>query len=411
MNNMTRRAPQIPPRLRILQIVTAYYPAVRYGGPIRSVHGLSAALVRCGHDVHVYTTTLDGSSDLDVPVDQPVDIDGVKVHYFPVPALRRIVWSPALGHRLQESVRDFDIVHTHGAFLWPMWMAARIAARNAVPYVVTPHGMLIREAVRRRSRWIKTAWINLIERKTLAQAAAVQVTARLEGEDLLAQRLARPQSLALIFNGLDSPSQHVPLAQTPYAGLPPRYALFLSRINWKKGLERLIAAWQHVPALPLVIAGNDEEGYQPKLVALAQSLGLGQRVLFIGPVSDAHKWALYEQAQVFMLPSYSENFGIVVAEAMAMGCPVVVTPDVGVAEHVQSAGAGIVVGNEPAELSAAVNTLLGNEPARLEMGRRGRELVREQFAWSGVVDQMEQLYLRISGRPAVSARPAELAGT
>jgi len=411
MDNTLRRTPQIQPPLRILHVVAAYYPAVRYGGPIRSVHGLCVALARCGHDVHVYTTNLDGNSNLDVPLGRPVEFDGVKVHYFPVPALRRMAWSPALGRRMRSSVREFDVVHTHGAFLLPLWMAARIAARAGVPYVVTPHGMLMREAIRRRSRWVKSAWINLIEGKILARAATVQVTATLEVTEMLEQRLARPEDFTLVFNGLDYPAEHLPLSQTPHAGLPARYALFLSRINWKKGLERLIAAWQHVPGLPLVIAGNDEEGYQPKLMALAQSLGLGQRVLFIGPVRDEHKWALYEQARVFLLPSYSENFGIVVAEAMAMGCPVVITPDVGIAEHVRSARAGIVVRNEPAELGAAVNTLLRDEPGRLEMGRRGRHLVREHFHWNGVAERMEQLYLRMLGRPSASAQPVELTGT
>src|ERR1700687_307966 len=94
-------------RLRILQVVSAYYPAVRYGGPIRSVHGLAAALARRGHDVHVYTTNVDGESNLDVPLDRPSDLDGVAIHYFAVPALRRLWWSPALGRRLQESIGEF----------------------------------------------------------------------------------------------------------------------------------------------------------------------------------------------------------------------------------------------------------------------------------------------------------------
>jgi glycosyltransferase involved in cell wall biosynthesis len=270
---------------------------------------------------------------------------------------------------------------------------------------------LMQEAIRRRHRWLKTSWINLIERRSLKHAALVQITATLEGVELARQRLARPESLALIFNGLDCPAHHLPLSQTPYAQLPPRYALFLSRINWKKGLDRLITAWQYVPSVPLVIAGNDEEGYRPKLEALTRSLGLEQRVLFVGPATDEHKWALYEQAQLFLLPSYSENFGVVVAEAMAMGCPVVVTPDVGIAEHVQSAGAGIVVGNEPAELGAAVNALLLDEPARREMGRRGRELVRAQFAWNMIAAQTEDFYGYILGRPRDSAEPLELLGT
>src|ERR1700757_4417839 len=91
-------------RLRILHVVPTYYPAVRYGGPIRSVHGLAAGQVRGGHEVHVYTNNVDGDQDLEVPTDQPVAMDGVSVHYFPVPALRRLFWSPSLGRQLRQSI-------------------------------------------------------------------------------------------------------------------------------------------------------------------------------------------------------------------------------------------------------------------------------------------------------------------
>src|SRR5262245_55360100 len=94
---------------RILQVVPTYFPAVRYGGPIRSVHGLARALAQRGHDVHVYTTNLDGADDLDVPLRQPVLLDGVTVHYFPVPALRRLAWSPAMGRALRAHVAQFDV--------------------------------------------------------------------------------------------------------------------------------------------------------------------------------------------------------------------------------------------------------------------------------------------------------------
>src|SRR5579859_5635211 len=99
--------------LRILHVVPTYYPAVRYGGPIRSVHGLAAALVRRGHEVHVYTTSVDGDKDLDVPLGEPVNLDGVAVHYFRVPGLRRLCWCPSLGRRLRASVASFDVVHLH----------------------------------------------------------------------------------------------------------------------------------------------------------------------------------------------------------------------------------------------------------------------------------------------------------
>jgi glycosyltransferase involved in cell wall biosynthesis len=384
-------------RLRILQVVSAYYPAVRYGGPIRSVHGLSAALARRGHDVHVYTTSVDGAADSDVPLDRPVEIDGVNVHYFRVPALRRLWWSPDMGRRLRASVHEFDAVHVHAVFLWPMFAAARAAARAGVPYVIAPRGMLVRDVISRKSRWVKNAWIYLVERESLARAAAIHVTAELEGRELQALGLPAPH-MTWIPNGVQWPAQWQPLDAGPYAHLPAGYALFLSRISWKKGLERLITAWQWVPDIPLVIAGNDDEDYQPRLVELARSLGLTERVIFLGAVSDAHKWALYSHARLFVLPSYSENFGNVVAEAMAMGCPVAVTPEVGIASLVESTGAGIVVPGAAPEFAAAVRDLLSN-PSRLHaMGERGKQAARERLSWDAVAAQTEDLYRQIIGR-------------
>jgi glycosyltransferase involved in cell wall biosynthesis len=377
--------------LRILHVVSAYYPAVRYGGPIRSVHGLAAGLARRGHDVHVYTTNIDGPSNLNVPIGEPVTLDGVSVHYFRVPVLRRLWWAPALGRRLRESVADFDVVHIHGVYLWPMLAGARAAARAGVPYVVTPRGMLIRELISRKSRWAKTAWIHLFERATIAGAAAVHVTAELEGKELLDLGLAA-RRIACIPNGVESPREHQPLEAGPYHQLPARYVLFLSRINWKKGLDRLIAAWKAVPDVPLVVAGNDDDGYQAQLQELGRSLGVGDRVVFLGPVSDAHKWALYERAQLFVLPSYSENFGNVVAEAMAMACPVVVTQEVGIAPLVQAAGAGVISDGAPEKLAGTIRELLLDPARRREMGLRGAEAARRQLSWSGVVDTTETLY-------------------
>jgi glycosyltransferase involved in cell wall biosynthesis len=112
----------------------------------------------------------------------------------------------------------------------------------------------------------------------------------------------------------------------------------------------------------------------------------------VGPVADAHKWALYEQAQIFVLPSYSENFGNVVAEAMAMGCPVAVTPEVGIAPLVAAAGAGIVTSGASNELAAALRELLGDPQRRSEMGVCGVRATRDRLSWSAVAAQAEELY-------------------
>jgi glycosyltransferase involved in cell wall biosynthesis len=378
-------------RLRILHVVPTYWPAVRYGGPIRSVHGLAIALTLLGHDVHVYTTSMDGAADLRVPLNTPVDVDGVKVWYFPVPRLRRLHVAPGLARQLRRDVAGFDVVHLHSVFLWPTWMAARAARRAGIPYIVAPRGMLVRNIIRRKSRWLKQAWVALIERRTLAQAARLHVTAHGEADELRAQNfLAAP--IVTIPNGVTFPQAPQLLSEGPFKALPPRYALFLSRISWKKGLDRLIRAWQLVPDLPLVIAGNDDEGYQCKLEALARELGIAERVLFVGPASDADKWALYAQAEVFVLPSYSENFGMVVAEAMAMGCPVIVTPDVGAGELVAQAGAGMISSGEPLQLAAAVRQLLADPAARLRQGEAGRQFARTQLSWEGIAQRTCEMY-------------------
>ncbi len=361
------------------------------------MHGLAAALAQRGHDVHVYTTSLDGDSDLDVPIGEPVDLDGVSVHYFRVAALRRLCWAPALERRLRDSIAGFDVLHIHGIYSLPLLAAARAAARAGVPYVVAPRGMLVRDLISRKSRWVKSAWIQLFERSTLGRAAAVHVTAEVEGHELRAMGLPA-RRIACIPNGVKWPRQHEPLEAGPYGELPERYVLYLSRINWKKGLDRLITAWQSIPDVPLVIAGNDDEGYQPKLLELARSLGVADRVMFVGPVGDAHKWALYERAQAFVLPSYSENFGNVVAEAMAMGCPVVLTSEVGIAPLVEAAGAGVVTDGAPEKLAATLQGLLADPLRRQEMGRRGAEAARTQLSWSGVVETTETLYREVLGR-------------
>jgi glycosyltransferase involved in cell wall biosynthesis len=380
-------------KLRLLHVIPSYYPAVRYGGPIRSVHALGAALVRRGHQVSVYTTNIDGDGDLDVPLGTPVDMDGVLVHYFPVGAIRRLCWSPALARQLRRTVASFDLVHLHSVFLWPTYSAARAARRARVPYIVSPRGMLVRDVIRAKSRFAKSAWIELVERRSLSEAARVHVTAEIEEAEAKALGLRLPDTFC-VPNGVSWPSHHPALDAGPFARIPRPYALFLSRVNRKKGLDRLIRAWKWVPRLALIIGGNDDEGILPELLALARSEGVADRLTFLGPVSDEHKWALYENAQMFILPSYSENFGNVVAEAMAMACPVVITPDVGLATLVREVGCGVITPGEPRVLAQAITDLQQNELQRKRFGALGRQAAIERLSWAGVAAQMEAEYYR-----------------
>ena len=377
--------------MKILHVVPTYVPAWRYGGPIRSVHSLCRAFVAWGHDVHVYTTSVDGPDDLPVLTGRPVDVDGVKVWYFPV-EFRRLYWSPAMKRALNDQIATFDFVHLHSIFLWPTWAAARAAERAGVPYCVAPRGMLVQDLVARKSVWLKRAWLTLIERHTLEHAAFLHATSELEVEEARRFGYQLPPTV-VVPNGVEIEQGSVSLASvSPGDSTGQKRLLFLGRVNWKKGLDRLIPALKQMPNVYLLIAGNDEEGYRAKLDALAKQEGVYDRVRYLGMVDGAAKTALLRDVDLLVLPSYSENFGNVVLEAWAAGCPVAVTREVGLASVVAETGAGVIVPDDPEALGAMLARLL-NQPAELDaMKTRGRQVVVERFAWAGIAARMEQAY-------------------
>ncbi len=386
--------------MRILHVVPSYLPARRYGGVVRSVHGLCRALVQLGHEVDVFTTPVDGPRDSDVPTDRPVERDGVRVHYFPCPRLRRLYWSPAMGRALRDGAQGYDLIHTHSVFLWPTMAAARAAARAGVPFVVAPRGMLVRELIERRSPWLKKTWIALVERGNLQRASAVHVTSEAEADALRALALPLPE-VVVVANGVNPPRD----AESPaddgeldrLLGAGP-FLLFLGRISWKKGLDRLIPALARLPGRRLVVAGNDEEGYRAELEVLARRCGVSDRVLFLGPRYGAQKWALYRRATAFVLPSYSENFGNTVLEAMACGCPVVVTPEVGLAATLSEHGAGLVADGSAESLAGGLDRLLHDTVLRSRQTARARALVTERFLWNRIGEEMVAVYRHVIER-------------
>ena len=389
--------------MRILHVVPTYWPAVRYGGPIRSVHGLARGLAARSHDVHVFTTNVDGDSDSAVPLGRPVELDGVQVTYFPSRLLRRIYWSPGMGRALATQLVSFDVVHLHSVFLWPTWAAARAARAADVPYVLAPRGMLVPELIRSKSRWAKSAWISLIERRNVSTAAAIHVTSEVERQDL-ARFGWRLPNVAVIPNGVDRPADtagRAISADVSHAIGQGSYVLSLGRMVWKKGLDRLVAALPAVPQARLILAGDDPEGYAAQLSQEAMRLGVADRVAILPRhVEGADKEALFAGARVFAMPSLSENFGIAAVEAMRRGAPVLVTPEVGVAELVRESGGGLVVEGNPGAVSQGLDRLLGDPQGLQAMGAAARAYVSARYDWSAVAATMEGLYRSIlAGRP------------
>jgi glycosyltransferase involved in cell wall biosynthesis len=381
--------------VKLLHVTASYLPAVRYGGLIVSVHALCRALAERGHDVEVFTTSVDGAADSPVAHEKPIDIDGVRVWYFRSTSLRRFYYAPAMAASARSRMREFDVVHTHAMFLWPGWALSRVALREHVPYVVSPRGMLEKSLIEQRSTLAKAALIGFVERPVLQRAAAIHVTSAREADELMRFGFDLPP-IHDIPNGTDARAISVAAASVPpqirdaAEGSP--FALFLGRISWKKGLDRLIAALPHAPGVRVVAAGNDDESYTPKLLALAAAHDVADRIQFIGPVyGDAKSWLL-SRASFLILPSYSENFGNVVLEGLAHGRPVLMTPEVGVADIVYESGAGVVADGTPVSFGRALADLAGNDAARQEMGRRGLALIDEQFGWAAVAARMENVY-------------------
>ena len=371
--------------MRILHVVPTYLPATRYGGPIYAVHGLCRALVARGHDVSVFTTNVDGPRDSDVRLDIRVLLDGVRVRYFRS-ELRRLYVSHDLKRALRAEMKDFDLLHLHSVFLWPTFAAAKEAQCAAVPYVISPRGMLVPELIRERSRWVKNAWLRLFERRTFARAQAVHVTSQRELDDARRTGLPLPRPF-VIPNGID-------IVPPPAVPRDARTVLYFGRLSWKKRIDVLVDALSKIPEARLVIAGNDEEGLTPQLQDRANRAGVSARVTFAGAIDPEARWELLARATVLALPSLSENFGNVVLEAMMMETPVVLTPSVGLAPDVLAARAGIITD----DFVTALRTLLEDGDLRAEMGRNGRALVESEFNWQTVAARMEEAYCSIASR-------------
>jgi glycosyltransferase involved in cell wall biosynthesis len=363
-----------------------------------------------GHEVHVFTTNVDGDRDSAVPIGVPVNMSGVNVWYFPVPAFRRLYWSPRMGRELDRQMRDFSIVHTHSVFLWPPWVATQAARRHGVPYVMAPRGMLVQELVRRKSRMLKNAWIGLIERGNIESASAIHVTSHVEEVELHRFGFRLPKVYEVPNGvggaepaGVDDGQLGTHIEACLASDRP--ILLYLGRIHWVKGLDLLIAALRDVPGAVLLIVGSDDEGYAAKLASIADEMGVRERVVFAGPVYGAAKANLYRRAALLVLASFSENFGNVVLEAMAAGCPVVVTPEVGAASVVSESGGGVVVRREPDALAAAIRDLLADGPRRVAIGARARRWMQSRYSWDVIAARMLEVYQCVIGARKVIPGP------
>jgi glycosyltransferase involved in cell wall biosynthesis len=372
------------PPLHVVQTVASLTEAS--GGPARTVRDLSEALARGGARVTIVAAH-DGS---DAPL---VRADPALVTTRLVPVRRRLgVPTYAMAPVLAElATGGPTLVHDNG--LWsPAHIAATAAARRlALPLVISPHGMLEPWALAWHGRRKRLA-LATYERRFLAEVSGLLATAPSEAAAIRA--LVPGPPIATIANGVACPPD-VP-DRRDHDTPQPRTLLFLSRLHPKKNLPGLVAAFASIaaafPDWTLVMAGPDEGGHAAVLAATIARLDMSRRIDLRGAVAEADKAALFAACDLFVLPSFSENFGIVVAEALAAGVPVVASTGTPWAVLADQA-CGWQAGTEPAALAAVLADAMRLPAAeRRAMGKRGHALVKGAFGWDGIAARMRSFY-------------------
>jgi len=396
--------------VKVLHVIPAVAP--RYGGPSRAVFEMCRPLLDRGVEVLIATTDADGDGRLPVEVGREIEYDGAPTIFFPRQFGEAYKYSAPLRRWLSKNVRDYDVVHIHAVFSHACLAAARACRRYSVPYVVRPLGTLDPWGMRQKPLR-KRLFMRLGVDSMLRGAAAIQYTASgeksaVEGSMGYDRGVVIPLGIeaATAFN--TSPEEEVRTLKTGPGKNP--YVLFLSRLHPKKGLELLLEAFAPLAKTDefrnwrLVIAGDGEPSYVASLRRKVRGLEAESHVTFAGWLGGEAKARALGAASLMALPSYQENFGVCLVEAMACGVPLIISPHVNLAPDVEEAGAGWVAGLDIGSLRAALSESMRDEEARRRRGDAGRRLAL-RFSPAETSRQLLSLYRDIvRGRQGV--RPA-----
>lgn len=389
--------------MRVLHVIPYITP--RYGGPpevaihlvraLREEHGISAEIASTDADGQGERLTLAGSN--------PHTYRGVPLWLFRRQWTEMWKYSRPMANWLNTAAREYDLVHVHGVFSYSTLAACRAAARCRRPVVLSTHGMLSSYSLS-QSRCRKWVYWQLLERRNVRRSQTLHTTAPGEMEE--ARRLLPTNRVECIPLGVDEAAWRVPrdagAFRRQYAIPADRpLLLFLARLHRIKGLvELLLPAMAQLSsdAVLAVVGGEDsrDPGYVRRARETVERLNLTSRVFFTGPIFGEGRWAAYDDADVYLLPSAYESFGITVIEAMARGTPVVVCPGVQSGYLVQQAQAGVVAEASVSGVAAAIRQLLDLSPAtRVELGGRAASVVRGDLGWGQIAGRFVSLYQQL----------------
>jgi glycosyltransferase involved in cell wall biosynthesis len=374
--------------MKILQAIDMFSPSA--GGSADVASRLARALGQRGHEVTIYT------SNYRLEPDYPDSLPGIKVraarNYLSLGG--KPLLTPGIMTMLKRELRNFDIIHLHNYPTASNVMIHHYTQRYGVPYVLQPHGSLATYFQKGTS---KKVYDKLWGRTILRDAARIIAVAPAEAETCRSMGVAEDK-IAVISNGVDA---------TMFEGLPTRGAfrekyglnrrkvvLFLGRMHATKGLHLLARAFAALVKegddIRLVIAGPDD-GYLPALHKLVKELRIDEKTIFPGPLYGQEKIQAMIDADVFVMPSAYEIFGIAVLEACICGTPVIVTDRCGIAPEI-TADMGQVISYEESSLREALNKALAAPPVDEASKTKRRQALLARFSWRKLAEDFENIY-------------------
>ncbi len=388
--------------VNVLHVIPAV--AARYGGPSQAVVGMARALPDQGIKVLIATTDADGPRRLPVAHASALSWQGVPAIFFRRQWSEAFKYSGQLASWLHNHVADFDVVHIHAVFSHACLAAANACRGSGVPYIVRPLGTLDPWSLQQKPLRKQLLWHAGVKRM-LHRAAAIHYTTAAE------QRLAeRPLGLrrgVVIPLGVDEElfgqacqSEDTRRRDRLFGSRNP-YVLVIGRLHPKKRLDLLIDVFLELTSTPsyrhwrLVVAGDGEVEHVASLKQLVRQRGGDDRILFSGWLDGSDKRAALRGAAVLALLSAQENFGVVVAEALACGVPVLISTQVNLADEITAANAGWVVPLERQTVLKTLANVLLDEQERHTRGGAGRQLARAHFRWPGVAAELGRLYANL----------------
>ena len=370
--------------MKVLHVVPSFFPALNYGGPIESVLQLCSHTIELGADVRVLTTDANGPDEV-LNVNRGKDVElgrGLWIRY--CHRIGREAFSPELFYLLPRYILWADVIHLTGVYSPPTPPTLLVSRVFKKPVVWSPRGSFRKEGLRNRQKL--KAIINLIYRYIVPGNLILHVTSIDEKRDSL--QVFPSMKTALIPNGVAVPEKIERRDEPGEMSL-----LYLGRLHPIKGIENLLEACHLVDAgsfnFRLIIAGQGDEEYVEELRKEITKLELKEKVEMVGYINESEKQDIFQQADVLILPSHSENFGNVVAEALSYGIPVIAsrgTPW----SRVEEVGCGLWVNNDPKILAEAIEDI--SKMPYEEMGQRGREWMQQEFSWSSIAAAMMETY-------------------